>query len=40
MTIEIKDMTEDHTEIMETIWENGAFLKEYTLEEIRTRANA
>lgn len=40
MTIRISDMTEDHIEVMETVWENGRLLKEYTLEEIRSRANA
>jgi nicotinamide phosphoribosyltransferase len=41
MTIRIDEMDPAlHTEVMETIWENGALIKEYTLEEIRARANA
>jgi nicotinamide phosphoribosyltransferase len=39
MTIRVEDMTEDHTEVMETVWENGRLLKEYDIEEIRARAN-
>lgn len=41
MTIRIEDVNpEIHVEIMETIWENGVLVKEYTLDEIRARANS
>lgn len=40
MTIRVEDVNSSHTEIMETIWENGVLLKEYTLDEIRARANS
>ena len=40
MTIRIDEMNENHTEVMETVWENGQLIKEYTLDEIRERANA
>jgi nicotinamide phosphoribosyltransferase len=40
MTIRIDEMTADHTEVMETVWENGQLVKEYTLDEIRARANS
>ena len=41
MTIRIDEFNpEIHTEVMETVWENGALLKEYSLDEIRARANS
>lgn len=41
MTIRIDELNpEIHIEVMETVYENGVLLKEYTLDEIRARANA
>lgn len=37
MTIRIDEMTEDHTEVMETVWVNGQLIREYDLDTIRAR---
>jgi nicotinamide phosphoribosyltransferase len=39
-TIRVEELDENHVEVMETIWVNGQLLRDYTLDEIRERANA